>query len=155
MLTFCFGTCDVSTLVGITRHNIYIFQVLECKQLCNFFFFKRLLFFLLLNITFVKLQDNTSFEKGGFIIKYHFISIFEKGKFHACLGNSETTGLKYIRSYPVKTLYIHYRARIIYSPTVLVQMGLMNDILCLYGPSLLASSYHLAVELVMCPLWLG
>ena len=35
--TFCYGTCDVSTLGGMTRHNIYIFQVLECKQLQGIF----------------------------------------------------------------------------------------------------------------------
>ena len=31
-LTFCYGTCDVSTLIGLARHNIYIFHMLECKQ---------------------------------------------------------------------------------------------------------------------------
>ena len=36
-LTFCYETCDMSTLIGLTRHNIYIFQVLECKQLQGIF----------------------------------------------------------------------------------------------------------------------
>ena len=62
-LSFCSGTCDVSTLGGMTRHNIYIFLVLECKQLQGIFLKGC---FLLFNITFVELQDNTSFEKGGF-----------------------------------------------------------------------------------------
>ena len=36
-LIFSYGTCDVSTLVGMTRHNIYVFQVLDCKQLQGVF----------------------------------------------------------------------------------------------------------------------
>ena len=35
----------MSTLVGMTKHNFYIIQVLECKQLQGTFFFsKRLIF---------------------------------------------------------------------------------------------------------------
>ena len=51
----------MSTLDGMTRHCFYIFQVIECKQLQGIFLKGC---FLLLNITFVRLQDNTSFEKG-------------------------------------------------------------------------------------------
>ena len=32
-LTFCCGTCDVSFLVGMTRHNIYIIKMLEYNRL--------------------------------------------------------------------------------------------------------------------------
>ena len=31
--TFCCGTCDVSTLVGMTRHNICIIKMLEYNRL--------------------------------------------------------------------------------------------------------------------------
>ena len=34
-LTFCCGTCDMSTLVGMTRHNIYIIQILEYKKVAS------------------------------------------------------------------------------------------------------------------------
>ena len=40
-------------------------------------------------------------------MKYHFEFMFEKGKYHVCLGNYKTTGLKNFVSYPVKTLHIH------------------------------------------------
>ena len=59
---------DVSTLVGMTKYNFYIIQVLESKQLKSIFFFFLKGCFLILNITFVRLQDNTSFEKDGFHI---------------------------------------------------------------------------------------
>ena len=42
-LTLCCGTCDVSTLVGMTRHNIYIIKMLVYNRLqgktLNLFFF--------------------------------------------------------------------------------------------------------------------
>ena len=53
-LTFCCETFEVSTLVGITLHYIYIIPMLTFEIGC--------VFFLLLNITFVRLQGNTSFE---------------------------------------------------------------------------------------------
>ena len=55
-LTFCCETCEVSTLVGITLHYICIIPMLTLNRLLFFFFF------FLLNITFVRLQGNTSFE---------------------------------------------------------------------------------------------
>ena len=33
LLTFCCVTCDVSTLVGMTRHNICIIKMLEYNRL--------------------------------------------------------------------------------------------------------------------------
>ena len=49
-LTFCCGTCDVSTLVGMTRHNIYIYSYVKSTKrlLINVQF--KLAAFLLLNI---------------------------------------------------------------------------------------------------------
>ena len=52
LVLICCGTCDVSTLVGMTMHNIYIISMLENKRMQGNI--KR--------ITFVRLQDNTSFE---------------------------------------------------------------------------------------------
>ena len=37
-----------------------------------------------------------------FTMKYHFLDIFEMVKFHVCLQNSQTLGLKNFWSYPFK-----------------------------------------------------
>ena len=59
----------MSTLVGMTKHNFYIIQVfsLVTKFYCFVVFFSERLLFNI-NIAFVRLQDNTSFEKDGFHI---------------------------------------------------------------------------------------
>ena len=89
-----------------------------------------------------------------FIIKYHFEGMFEKRKYHVCLGNYQTTGLNNFVSYPVKTLHIHVGKW--YLLTNSGGTDVSSESGCfLSWPSLLAFSLHFAVELVMCPLWLG
>ena len=58
----------MSTLVGMTKHNFYSLNSYKVFFFFLFFFFfsERLLFNI--NIPFVRLQDNTSFEKDGFHI---------------------------------------------------------------------------------------
>ena len=75
-------------------------------------------------------------------------------KIHICLGNSQTTGLIFFGHILLRH-FTSTSASSIYWPTEVVQMSLLNDMLCLSGPSLLISSWHFTVELVMCPLWLG
>ena len=53
---FCCGTCDVPTLVGMTRHNIYNIIMLEYNR------FQGNILNRLFLITFVMLQCNISYE---------------------------------------------------------------------------------------------
>ena len=54
--TFCCGTCDVSTLVGMASHNICIIKMLEYNR------FQGNILNRLFLVTFIMLQCNISYE---------------------------------------------------------------------------------------------
>ena len=62
-------------------------------------------------------------------------------KFHVCLGNSQTAGLKNFWSYPVKTHYIHKGKY--YLMTVLVQMSLLNHLMIIWA-------FTIGIHLIFC-----
>ena len=65
LFTFCCGTCDVSTLVGMTLHNICITPMITF-ELAAFYYF---------NITFLRFKGNTIFDKDAFINNVTFLII--------------------------------------------------------------------------------
>ena len=62
--------------------------------------------FSLFRMAFVRLQKMLVLNQMLlFMIKYYFYDTYEK--IYICLGNSQTTGLNIVWSYPVKILHIH------------------------------------------------
>ena len=71
--------------------------------------------FSLFNITFVRLHCNTSFEQDDFLNEISLLRYFWNVKFHVCLENPQTAGLKifghillrHLTSTKASTIYWH------------------------------------------------